>query len=346
MDKKINKKDEVLNKYKTQLQLDTINAKNEANVANRKANEYLQNYLKSQGIANTGLGMSNYTNLASNYANTLANIQANANQDLRNYEQQYETNRVNQIQNELASMDATKRAQAYQNFVNTEGLSSTANQSLQSYYNTLNNQEINNIVNSDLSQMSQQQYYNYLNQLQNNPNVTQSQIDAYKQAGNTYGLDITSNINNEVNALRLEANKATNENEYNAYKDAISKLESITSKYPNDVNKQMEEYAKVVNEYQSGGGINAVDAKSSSFGDFLGGDGGNQSFSIDALMKQVVEKPNEYDGKVFNMNYGAGTPSYYRYDASTQKWYYIGKEYKGKSTELKTWYNKYRLGGS
>lgn len=339
MDKKINKKDEVLNKYKTQLQLDTINAKNEANVANRKANEYLQNYLKSQGIANTGLGMSNYTNLASNYANTLANIQANANQDFRNYEQQYEANRVNQIQNELASMDATKRAQAYQNFVNTEGLSSTANQSLQSYYNTLNNQEINNIVNSDLSQMSQQQYYNYLNQLENNPNVTQSQIDAYKQAGNTYGLDITSNINNEVNALRLEANKATTENEYNAYKDAISKLESITSKYPNDVNKQMEEYAKVVNEYQSGGGIKAITATSSSFGDFLGGESGNQAAAVQKLMKKVVENPEEYDGKVFDMNYGSGS-AYYRFDASTQQWYSLGKDYKGKSTDIKDWYKK------
>lgn len=345
MDKKINKKDEVLNKYKTQLQLDTINAKNEANVANRKANEYLQNYLKSQGIANTGLGMSNYTNLASNYANTLANIQANANQDFRNYEQQYETNRVNQIQNELASMDATKRAQAYQNFVNTEGLSSTANQSLQSYYNTLNNQEINNIVNSDLSQMSQQQYYNYLNQLQNNPNVTQSQIDAYKKAGNTYGLTIENTISNEQAALKSAMNSATSEAEYNEYKKALQELDNILSK--NTDNEKVSAYNSYVNSLQSSdGGINAVDAKSSSFGDFLGGDGGNQSFSVDALMKQVVEKPNEYDGEVFNMNYGAGTPSYYRYDASTQKWYYIGKEYKGKSTELKTWYNKYRLGGS
>lgn len=345
MDKKINKKDEVLNKYKTQLQLDTINAKNEANVANRKANEYLQNYLKSQGIANTGLGMSNYTNLASNYANTLANIQANANQEFRDYEQKYETGRLEQISKELASTPANQRAQAYQNFVNTEGLSSTANQSLQSYYNTLNNQEINNIVNSDLSQMSQQQYYNYLNQLQNNPNVTQSQIDAYKQAGNMANLSIESTINSEKSALKSAMNTATNEAEYNEYKKALQELDNILSK--NTDNEKVSAYNSYVNSLQSSdGGINAVDAKSSSFGDFLGGDGGNQSFSVDALMKQVVEKPNEYDGKVFNMNYGAGTPSYYRYDASTQKWYYIGKEYKGKSTELKTWYNKYRLGGS
>lgn len=340
MDKKINKKDEVLNKYKTQLQLDALNAKNEANVANRKANEYLQNYLKSQGIANTGLGMSNYTNLASNYANTLANIQANANQDFRNYEQQYETNRVNQIQNELASMDATKRAQAYQNFVNTEGLSSTANQSLQSYYNTLNNQEINNIVNSDLSQMSQQQYYNYLNQLENNPNVTQSQIDAYKQAGNTYGLTIENTISNEQAALKSAMNSATSEAEYNEYKKALQELDNILNKqttYSDKVNA----YNNYVNSLQtSSGAINAKDAKSSSFGDFLGGDSGQQGAAVQKLMKKVVENPEEYNGQVFNMNFGAGTPAYYRYDASTQQWYSLGKDYKGKSTDIKNWYNK------
>lgn len=332
--KKKNRKDEVLSQYKTQLQLDTLNAKNEANIANQKANAYLQNYLKSQGIANTGLGLSNYTNLANNYSNTLANIQANANKNYREIESNYETNRLNELQAELASMNSTDRANAYKNFVNNEGLSKASNQTLQSYYNTLNNTEINSMLNSDFNNMSTQQYHNYLNQLQNNPNATQSQIDAYKLAGKNAGIDFDSVISEQINSMQTEMKTANSDSEYNTYKKAIDELTKITKM--GTYEQKVSAYNDFLKSLENTGSIKAENATAKSFGL-----NDKNDKKINALMSRVLYNPNSYDGQVFKIN-----SAYYRFDGNTKSWNYIGESYDGKASDLNSWYknlDKYKL---
>jgi hypothetical protein len=57
-----------------QIKLNTLNSKNELAIAQRHASKNMDNYLKALGIYGTGLGQSQYTGLASQYANQLAEI--------------------------------------------------------------------------------------------------------------------------------------------------------------------------------------------------------------------------------------------------------------------------------
>ena len=57
-----------------QIKMNTLNSKNEVAMAQRQASKNMDNYLKSLGIYGTGLGQSSYVDLATQYANQLAEI--------------------------------------------------------------------------------------------------------------------------------------------------------------------------------------------------------------------------------------------------------------------------------
>lgn len=71
-----------------QIKTNSLNSKNEVAMAQRKASQNMDNYLKALGIQNTGLGQSQYTSLASDYANAIADINKNEEQQLLDVEGQ------------------------------------------------------------------------------------------------------------------------------------------------------------------------------------------------------------------------------------------------------------------
>ena len=118
----INKKEEYLNNYKNQLKLDTASAQSEIMSANKLANQYLQNYLKQQGLVGTGLGQSQYVNLANNYANQMSQLRTNEQTRLEEESENYQNSRTKELATLLGTMNANEREKYLQEIAKTEGL--------------------------------------------------------------------------------------------------------------------------------------------------------------------------------------------------------------------------------
>lgn len=80
--------DDYWKQLQKQIKTNTLNAKNEVAIAQRKASSSMDNYLKALGIQGTGLGQSQYANLASDYASKIADINADEQDKLLALEQQ------------------------------------------------------------------------------------------------------------------------------------------------------------------------------------------------------------------------------------------------------------------
>lgn len=112
-----------------QIKANSLNSKNEVAMAQRKASQNMDNYLKALGIQNTGLGQSQYTSLASDYANAIADINKNEEQQLLDVEgqkraEQMELNekKADQV---LAILEAGGNADDYINQLKAEGVDTT-----------------------------------------------------------------------------------------------------------------------------------------------------------------------------------------------------------------------------
>lgn len=113
----------------SQIKQNTLNSKNEVAMAQRKASQNMDNYLKALGIQNTGLGQSQYASLASDYANAIADINRNEEQQLLDVEgqkraEQMELNekKADQV---LAILEAGGNADDYINQLKAEGVDTT-----------------------------------------------------------------------------------------------------------------------------------------------------------------------------------------------------------------------------
>lgn len=72
-----------------QIKLNTLNSKNEIASSHRSAIKNMDIYLKSLGLQGTGLGQSAYTELANTYANNIANVNRQEQQDLTQAQNDY-----------------------------------------------------------------------------------------------------------------------------------------------------------------------------------------------------------------------------------------------------------------
>ena len=339
--KKTNLKDEALSKYRSQIQLDTIDQKAETAVAYRKANDYLQNYLKSQGIANTGLGASNYVNLASNYANTLANIEANKRADQQKYEQDYENSRIDVLSDLLGSMNTGDREAKLNQIINTEGLSDNSISYLRDYITALNNNDVKDFVASDnFALMNGDQYLQYIDSLSKQPGTNDSMINYVKNAAKVLGIDAESTAKSAISTLKETLGTVKTSEEYKVINDYISTLQNaINTGNENEIAKA---YKSVLNDISvtstdnqvsdiSGRNVYSADEiKPEYFGDFNGSDraNSNQSIAVNNLIQasKTWKGNSKYDGIIVNVNWGAGTPSYWKYNSTTNTWENLGKE--------------------
>jgi hypothetical protein len=135
------KKDIYLDEYQKQLKLDTAKAQSEITSANKLANQYMQNYLKQQGLVGTGIGQSQYTNLATNYANAMAQLRADETNKLRQEAETYQTNRTKELGELLSTMNQTEREKYLSEIQQTEGLDQKYLDALNSQSTVLTNQE-------------------------------------------------------------------------------------------------------------------------------------------------------------------------------------------------------------
>ena len=82
-------------RYKEQLELSKANAKVDIANANTKANQYLNNYLRMQGIQNSGLGASAIGQLNTNAINAMSKQDVEYDKALNDYREQYNQNIIN-----------------------------------------------------------------------------------------------------------------------------------------------------------------------------------------------------------------------------------------------------------
>ena len=82
-------------RYKEQLELSKANAKVDIANANTKANQYLNNYLRMQGIQNSGLGASAIGQVNTNAINAMSKQDVEYDKALNDYREQYNQNIIN-----------------------------------------------------------------------------------------------------------------------------------------------------------------------------------------------------------------------------------------------------------
>lgn len=113
-----------------------LSAQNELFNANKTASSYLNDYLKSTGIQNSGLGQSAYVDLGNQYQTNMAQLNENYKNELATLKNNYETQTKEEANNILAQGgDPTSYL---------ESLGMDKDSSLYQYYNSLNNATVNN----------------------------------------------------------------------------------------------------------------------------------------------------------------------------------------------------------
>lgn len=169
----VNKTKQYLDDYKTKLKLDTANTESEIMSANKLANQYLQNYLKQQGLVGTGLGQSQYVNLANNYANQMSQLRADEQTRLEEESENYQTSRTKELTTLLGTMNANEREKYLQEIAKTEGLDQRYLDTLETQSKLLSAQDTQNAI-ANIEKLIQ---YGA------SPTVIQGEIDKLKAKG-------------------------------------------------------------------------------------------------------------------------------------------------------------------
>lgn len=219
--------------YKLQLDKNKLSAQNELNKANQKANNYMQNYLKSMGIQDSGMGASAYTNLGSNYASQMAEINQNYSNKLTDFRNTYNQQAKNEAQTLMQGMDNSQLENYANNLTGDSGLDDSTTNYIKNLANLYKAQN-----DKTAQAKAEQEALNYNNQVLDRAdtlmaNMTNEQIQEYlKGLGNDTKLnaDSMSYINNLANIYQNKNNEktqTTKEGEQNAYDEtAIKRLES------------------------------------------------------------------------------------------------------------------------
>ena len=121
-------------RYKEQLELSKANAKVDIANANTKANQYLNNYLRMQGIQNSGLGASAIGQLNTNAINAMSKQDVEYDKALNDYREQYNQNIINNA-DVLMGKDRTSAQKYIDSIKGQEGVNQDTVDYLQGYAN-------------------------------------------------------------------------------------------------------------------------------------------------------------------------------------------------------------------
>ena len=121
-------------RYKEQLELSKANAKVDIANANTKANQYLNNYLRMQGIQNSGLGASAIGQLNTNAINAMSKQDVEYDKALNDYREQYNQNIINNA-DMLMGKDRTSAQKYIDSIKGQEGVNQDTVDYLQGYAN-------------------------------------------------------------------------------------------------------------------------------------------------------------------------------------------------------------------
>jgi hypothetical protein len=125
------------NDYKNQLEMNKVNAQNDIAKANRVASQYLNNYLRQQGVQGSGVGASAMAGLGANYATQMADLNQNINDSLNEYKQAYNDQLLsdNSLEN-LRNMSNADAEKYINSLSNDEGVNANTINQLWANQNT------------------------------------------------------------------------------------------------------------------------------------------------------------------------------------------------------------------
>lgn len=289
-----------------QIKMNTLNSKNEVANAQRKASANMDNYLKMLGIQGTGLGQSQYTALASDYANKIADINNNEQQAMLDLEAERKAETDKMLETKQAEaqalIDAGGDATQIINNLKAQGYDTSY---IESYMNAVNEQnakaeaEDTKLSNEETLGQGKDMYY-ALNEKISAGGLSKPKAEELQGILNELGSAITSKDYERVAELYDKAE--------NAYYGLSSTDSSASSSLPN--------------------GTYSVDTiKPSDFGDFTNiGNYNRQTYALEMLIEDSKKwtQTGENNGMIVDVNWGNGK-QYYQFNAQNGTWKKISK---------------------
>lgn len=328
--------------YKLQLDKNKLSAQNELNKANQKANNYMQNYLKSMGIQDSGLGQSAYTNLGTNYANQMVGINQDYSSKLTDFRKTYNQQAKNEAQTLMQGMDNTQLNNYANSLAGDTGLdNSTTNyiRNLANLYRTQNDKTAQATKESEQSaydetaikrlesylggNITKTDQDKYVDKLMADEKISQSTKDYINEYIDSYGKGWKTERDNYANEIADLMNNAESEEEYKDYSDFYNQLSKAQSEedYDNIVNDfvtKQEIISGYDDELKLNGyakEIQADYAKVEYFGKFK--DSGTNRGKQDAYVQSIIDAGKKEgtipEGTYVNFNYGGGKAQIYQY---------------------------------
>ena len=313
--------DETRAKYwqeiQNQIRQNTLNSKNEVANAQRKAGASMDNYLKMLGIQGTGLGQSQYTNLASDYANKIADINANEQKALLDVE--------GQMKAEQDEINAKREAEEKEALAETKKAQDTkAEQALSLIGNGADPTTIINQLKSEGYDTTyiEQMYDAYQTEKANaetetaeaeKEQMTSNVVDMY---GTIEGIMKSEDLSYEdyknLEQVNNKLQQAYQSGDMEAMKEAYKEAENIAMG-GGKLNSDYVETEETVNGTDGTYNINTM--KAEDFAD-NGKLNDKEKIALDKLLEDAKKWKNtgEYDGYTFEVGYGAWD-DYYVFDA-------------------------------
>jgi hypothetical protein len=270
--KNINNYKSAYGEYKKQLELNKVNAQNDIAKANRVAQQYLNNYLRQQGVQGSGMGASAVAGLGANYASEIANSNANYDNKLTDYRNTYNENLLSQENLALLQGMDDESAREYIDSVSQDsGVNADTINKLNAY-----NTQFSKERNQQFAD-SKNEWLGTLGEAINSGAMTGEELTGYKDA---------------YQAIK----NAKTPEEFEQAKQTLADL----------LNPDLKETAK-----NPDGSINASKASMSDFGNYLGTrrKDGEQNKHINAVLK-AVNSGDIPNGTYIDMNYGNGKDIY------------------------------------
>lgn len=194
-------------KYKEQLELSKANAKVDIANANTKANQYLNNYLRMQGIQNSGLGASAVGQVNANTVNAMANQDLEYNKAIADYQEQYNQKMVDRAGVLLGGNRTTA-----QNYINQIQGQEGVNQDTIDYlkgYSTQNYATLDDDVQTGLTSLAEIIQTNKENGTWSNDEFNNA-VDAYGELENVKSEEQLKAWNDKYGSLLNTTSSGTN----------------------------------------------------------------------------------------------------------------------------------------
>ena len=274
-------------RYKEQLELSKANAKVDIANANTKANQYLNNYLRMQGIQNSGLGASAIGQLNTNAINAMSKQDVEYDKALNDYREQYNQNIIN----------------------NADVLMGKDRTSAQKYIDSIKGQEgVNQDTVDYLQGLANKSYYSLNDDIQKGLDTLAENIYTKNETGE-WSKD---KVNSAVDAYG-ELQNIKSEEELQKWTEKYKDLISTSPTY--NISKDMLS-TREKEELNKAGvtDFNAIDLDKTNKEDIRKWLGANFKFGrMWQLEKQIEDIANAKEGSTITINHlGKNTKLYYK----------------------------------